>query len=232
MTANDVIAAVRGALRKYPSAKPLRTVKDAQNEAAKAAKAASRILLRELPAMNSEERRRVLFEALRETNRAALEAAARMQRSRAETYGEGELGVAETQFDAQRARNLATYADTLFAEGDGEDGELSREQEDALADNIENNARLCVDDAEHELADARYNMGYRPMIVRSAMGANSCEWCLSAAGEYEYGPFMDKTLAFGRHANCDCLIEYHPGTGRVETVRNYRAPEKSRARLR
>lgn len=230
MTADDVIAAVRGALRKYPSAKPLRTVQDAQREAAKAARAANRILMPELAGMTADERRRVLFESLRETNRAALEAAARMQRSRAETYGESDLGIAEPQFDSQRARNLSTYADTLFAEA--EDGELTEEQQHALADTIENNARLCVDDAERELADARYEMGKRAMIVRSALGANSCEWCLSAAGEYEYGPAMDKSLAFGRHANCDCLIEYHPGTGRIETVRNYRIPDKDRARLR
>ena len=230
MRAEDLIDAVRASMRKYPSARPLATVQDAQREAAKAARAAYRIIGPELSGMTSEERRQVIFETLRETNRAALEAAARMQRARAEAYGEQSLGIAEPQFDAQRARNLATYADTLFAEA--EDGELTEEQEAGLRDNVENNARLCVDDAERELADARYEMGRRPMIVRSAMGANSCEWCLSAAGEYEYGPTMDKALAFGRHANCDCLIEYHPGTGRTETVRNYRLPEKDRRRLR
>ena len=88
-----------------------------------------------------------------------------------------------------------------------------------------------MDDAERELADARYNMGKRPVIVRSCMGANSCEWCLSAAGEYEYGPQMDKGHAFGRHANCDCLIEYDPGTGKTETVRNYHLGSKNREAL-
>ena len=231
MNANDVIAAVHSAVRKYPAARRLTSVKDAQSEASKAANAASRILLRDLPLLSSDDRKAVLFEALREIDRAALEAAAKMQRTRAAAYGEENLGIADTRFDAERARHLVTYAETLYADGEGDDGELSESQQAALKETIENNARLCVDDAEHDLADARYNMGFHATIERSAIGKNSCEWCLSAAGEYEYGPTMDKGLAFGRHANCDCLIEYHPGSGRVETVRNYRMADKDKQRL-
>ena len=227
MTAPDIIAAVRAACRKYPSARRLTNAREAQSEASKAAKAASKILVRELPALSSEERISVVFEAVREINRAALDAAEKMQRTRAEKYGEQNLGTARPEFDAERARHLATYADSIYA-----DGEPTSEQTDALEQTIENNSRLCVDDAERELADARYNMGCKAYIVRTAMGANTCDWCLEVAGEYEYGPTMDKGAAFGRHNNCDCIIEYHPGTGKTETVRNYRTPEKDRARLR
>lgn len=228
MTADDVIAAVRAAVRKYPSAKPLKDVRDAQQEAAKAAKAASRILIRELPGLSAEERGYVLFEALKATNLSALTATARMQRTRAEAYGEEQLGVADPGFNAERARHLVVYADSLYAEG--EDGELSESQEHALADVIENNARLCVDDAERELADARYNMGLKAYIVRSAVGAETCEECLSLAGEYEYYRGMD-TECFWRHTSCDCLIEYHRESGQAETIRNYRLNDKEMQRL-
>ena len=177
MRAEDLIDAVRASMRKYPSARPLATVQDAQREAAKAARAACRIIGPELSGMTSEERRQVIFETLRETNRAALEAAARMQRARAEAYGEQNLGIAEPAFDAQRARNLATYADTLYAEA--EDGELTEEQEAGLRDNVENNARLCVDDAERE---AEYQALEKKLITEDAawipMYAELHLWCL------------------------------------------------------
>ena len=214
MTAEDLILAVRASLRGMPGAAKLRTVQDAQRVAAQAAKRAGTKLTLNLADIPRGDVRQVVFETVREIDRVAAEAARRMQVYRAQQYGEENLGVAETPFNANRARNLATYADGLLEHEATEGG--------GLMDTLENNARMVVDDAEQELADTRYGMGKRPVIVRTAMGANSCAWCLSAAGEYEYGPDMDKTMAFGRHANCDCLIEYHPGTGRVETVRNYR----------
>lgn len=218
MTQEDVILSVRAALRGIPGAAPLRTAADAQKAAAKAGRKAGKILAAALPQIPREQVQSLVFAVVREVNLSALESARRMQLTRAEAYGEGALGVAELEFSPQRARNLAVYADGLMAE----DGTLPDSGAEALTDTVENSARKCVDMAEEALADARYNMGKRAVIVRSAMGANSCPWCLSAAGEYEYGPTMDKAHAFGRHANCDCLIEYYPGTGKVETVRNYR----------
>ena len=169
----------------------------------------------------------MIFEAIRQINGAALDAAERMQKTRAATIGEEALDTARPAFNAERARNLVTHAETLYESGE----EVAESQARGFSDTIENNARLCVDDAERELAEARYQMGKRPVIVRTALGANSCEWCRSAAGEYEYGPQMDKTLAFGRHANCDCLIEYDPGTGKTETVRNYHLGSRNREAL-
>ena len=108
---------------------------------------------------------------------------------------------------------------------------LSQSQRQQLADTIENNARLAVDDQEHDLAESRYNMGRRPTITRTTAGAHPCEWCQSYAGVYAYGPDMDKAHAFGRHNNCACLIEYDPGTGKTETVRNYRLGSRNREQL-
>lgn len=229
MTAEAALALVREALLSFPSARPLKTLKDAQGEAARAARAAVSVLLPELSGMSAGERRRAVFEAVREINRAALDAAERMQKTRAKAIGEEALGTARPAFDAARARNLAEHAEALYESG-GEEG-LTESQARGLSDTIENNARLCVDDAERELAEARYQMGKRAMIVRTCVGANACAWCLAAAGEYEYGPQMDKGHAFGRHANCDCLIEYDPGTGKTETVRNYHLGSKNREAL-
>lgn len=227
MSAADTIAAVRAALRAYPSAKPLKTAADAQREALKAARAAGAILIRDLPGMGPEDVKQVTFEAVRAINRAALDAAERMQRTRAVSYGEENLGVVRPEFRAGRARHLAEHADSVFMAD-----ELTEEAARGFEATLEQNAVLCIDDAERGLAAARYEMGKKSVIVRTAMGANSCEWCLSVAGEYEYGPGMDKTAAFGRHANCDCVIEYQPGVGRVETVRNYRLSDKEMQRLK
>ena len=220
MTSSETLAKIRGTLRKYPSVRALKTAADAQREAAKAANAASRVLLPVLPALPAEERRELVFAAVREINRVSLDAAEKMQRTRAESYGEESLGTVRPDFNAERAKNLATHADTVLSELDDPEGTDSWRE--PLKDLIENNARLAVDDAERELADARYNMGVNAYVVRTTVGANVCEWCAAAAGEYEYGPSMDKELAFGRHTLCKCEIEYHPGTGRVESVRNYR----------
>lgn len=217
MGATETMAAVRAALLKYPGAAPLKTAADAQKVAAKAARVAGRILTADLPSIPANERHALVVSVVREINRVANDAAQQMQRSRAAAYGEQSLGTAQPKVDALRADHLATYADGLYM-----DGAEVADPDTALMDVLENNARMCVDDLEEALADARYNMGMKSVIVRMATGANSCEWCLSAAGEYEYGPTMDKTMAFGRHNNCDCVIEYHPAGGKVETVRNYR----------
>lgn len=218
MTTEDLMRAVRAAIRTTPDAKAPKTARDAQTRAALAARRAGTVLVEAIPAMGRTEVSQAVYETVHAVNQYALNVARRMQENRAAAYGEESLGVAEPAFNAARARNLVSFADTLM----DADGAMTEMQSDALLDTIEQNARMCVDDAERDLADARYNMGKRAVIVRTAMGANSCEWCLSAAGEYEYGPAMDKAMAFGRHANCDCVIEYQPGDGRVETVRNYR----------
>lgn len=210
--------AVRAAIRTTPDTKIPKTAKDAQTRAALAARRAGAVLVEAIPSMSRTDISGAVYETVQAVNLYALDVARRMQENRAAAYGEENLGVAEPAFNAARARNLVSFADTLM----DADGTMSEMQSDALLDTIEQNARMCVDDAERDLADARYNMGKRAVIVRTATGANSCEWCLSAAGEYEYGPTMDKAMAFGRHANCDCIIEYQPGDGRVETVRNYR----------
>ena len=217
MGATDTLAAVRAALWRYPGLAPLKNAADAQKVAAKAAREAARILTADLPSIPADQRHALVVSVVREVNRVANDAAQQMQRSRAAAYGEQSLGTARPEVDAHRADHLATFADGLYR-----DGAEVADPDAALTDVLENNARMCVDDLEEALADARYNMGMKSVIVRTATGANSCEWCLSAAGEYEYGPDMDKTMAFGRHNNCDCVIEYHPAGGKVETVRNYR----------
>lgn len=222
MTLDDALRLARTELRKYPKARALPGVREAQAEAGRAGRAAGQLIVRLLPGLPSGERGRFITEVLRESNRAALDAAERMQRTRAAAIGEESLGIVRGRFHQQRAANLATYAETMLDEREAAGETLTDEQRAAIVDTVENNARIAVDDAERGLAEARYNMGRRAMIVRTASGRNTCEWCAAAAGEYEYGPTMDKEMAFGRHANCACLIEYYPGDGKIETVRNYR----------
>ena len=224
-----LLESIQTALKGAIGARKLQTARDAQNAARDAAAAVNMILIDALPALSSAERQSLIFQAVTGMDRTVIEAAYRMQVSRAARQGD-RLGIVRGSVKTDRAKNLATLADRLIDE-EGDPGELSQSQHQQLADTIENNARLAVDDQEHDLAESRYNMGRRPTITRTTAGAHPCEWCQSYAGVYAYGPDMDKAHAFGRHNNCACIIEYDPGTGKTETVRNYSLKSRNREQL-
>ena len=76
-------------------------------------------------------------------------------------------------------------------------------------------SRSIVDDSIKANADFQYGAGLTPKIIRTAE-ANCCPWCSKLAGEYDY-PLPDDEI-YRRHNNCRCIVDYHPGDGRVQNV--------------
>lgn len=85
-----------------------------------------------------------------------------------------------------------------------------------LNEPVVNFSQSVVDDFIEKNADFQYKVGQSPKITRIATGHKPCEWCLRLAGEYDY-PTIDREV-YKRHANCRCLVDYHPGDGRVQNV--------------
>lgn len=131
------------------------------------------------------------------------------------------LGEVLPEFDEERAENLARHMSGQESFGDHE---LEFEEF------VENASRGVVDDAVREEAETHRTMGLSPRIIRISSG-HCCEWCDKLAGEYEYSRTMDREV-FRRHANCDCTIEYDPGTGAkdVSRVNNYRKTDVRNAK--
>lgn len=89
-------------------------------------------------------------------------------------------------------------------------------------DHIENLGRHVVDESVRQNADAQYKAGFSPKVHRTA-SAGACQWCQDRAGSYEYAEVRGRGgEVWQRHANCGCLIEYEPRSGRRESVNNYR----------
>lgn len=93
--------------------------------------------------------------------------------------------------------------------------EFTPEAADDLASMTENYTHHVVDAFIEKNADFQYNAGLKPKIERDAM-AECCGWCLDLAGTYEY-PLKDRSV-FQRHKECRCVVDYHPGNGKVQNV--------------
>ena len=80
------------------------------------------------------------------------------------------------------------------------------------------NALSIVDDGARVNADLHYNLGYNPVIKRTA-SFGCCKWCRGLEGIVEYDPRMDRDI-FRRHAYCRCKVIYDPGDsdGKVQDV--------------
>lgn len=93
--------------------------------------------------------------------------------------------------------------------------EFTPETADDLAGMTENFTHHVVDAFIEKNADFQYNAGLKPKIERDAM-AECCGWCLDLAGTYEY-PLKDRSV-FQRHKECRCVVDYHPGNGKVQNA--------------
>lgn len=79
-----------------------------------------------------------------------------------------------------------------------------------------NFSQSVVDDFIQANADFQYKAGMRPKITRIVTGHKPCEWCKGLGGVYDY-PNVNRDI-YRRHDNCRCLVDYHPGDGRVQNV--------------
>lgn len=76
-------------------------------------------------------------------------------------------------------------------------------------------ARSIVDDSIKANANFHGQSGMQPKIIRKSSG-KCCKWCNEIAGVYHY-PNVRKDI-YRRHENCDCVVEYDPGNGKLQNV--------------
>lgn len=72
-----------------------------------------------------------------------------------------------------------------------------------------------VDESVRKNAEFHYKAGLKPKIVRKSSG-KCCAWCSKMAGVYSY-PDVPKDV-YRRHDNCNCTVEYDPGSGKRQNV--------------
>ena len=72
-----------------------------------------------------------------------------------------------------------------------------------------------VDESVRKNAEFHYKAGLKPKIVRKSSG-KCCAWCSRMAGVYSY-PDVPKDV-YRRHDNCNCTVEYDPGSGKRQNV--------------
>lgn len=80
---------------------------------------------------------------------------------------------------------------------------------------VQNFCRSAVDEIAQKNAELHNDMGLEAKIVRQTVGEN-CKWCDALAGEYVYPDVPHEV--YQRHDDCDCIVEYMPGDGRVQNV--------------
>lgn len=68
-----------------------------------------------------------------------------------------------------------------------------------------------VDDFVKANAEFQGKSGLKPKIIRKTSG-KCCKWCSRLAGTYSY-PEVPKDV-YRRHNNCNCTVEYDPGSGK------------------
>lgn len=68
-----------------------------------------------------------------------------------------------------------------------------------------------IDDFVRENAEFQGKSGLKPKIIRKTSG-KCCKWCSRLAGTYSY-PDVPKDV-YRRHNNCNCTVEYDPGSGK------------------
>lgn len=84
-----------------------------------------------------------------------------------------------------------------------------------LKEPIKTAAKSVVDDSIKANAEFHGKAGMQPKIIRKTSG-KCCEWCNKIAGVYYY-PDVPKDV-YRRHENCDCVVEYDPGNGKIQNV--------------
>lgn len=77
-------------------------------------------------------------------------------------------------------------------------------------------SQSIVDESVKKNADFQAKSGMHPKIIRRA-APGCCKWCTMLAGSYDY-PEDTPDDVFRRHANCNCVVEYDPGSGKRQDV--------------
>lgn len=78
---------------------------------------------------------------------------------------------------------------------------------------VRNITQSFADDYVKANADFQARAGLDPKISR-IVTTPCCKWCSDLAGTYTYGEHPEDI--FRRHENCDCLVIYEPGDGRMQ----------------
>ncbi len=81
---------------------------------------------------------------------------------------------------------------------------------------IKNFCQSIIDDSVKSNAEFQSNTGLSPKIVRKA-ASGCCEWCTNLAGTYSY-PNNVPDDVYRRHENCNCTVEYDPGSGKRQNI--------------
>lgn len=86
-------------------------------------------------------------------------------------------------------------------------------------------SRGVVDSVLKANVDFQGKSGLAPKVIRRAP-YRCCEWCSRLAGSYAY-PDVPPDV-YRRHANCRCVVEFDPGTGKRQNVhtKQWTSPEE------
>ncbi len=76
-------------------------------------------------------------------------------------------------------------------------------------------SQSVVDETVEKNVNAQGKLGLTPKVVRKSSW-HCCEWCSALAGSYRY-PDVPKDV-YRRHENCNCTVEYDPGSGKTQNV--------------
>ena len=150
---------------------------------------------------------KVIAPTLEYNHELVCDASGKVEQALNEAAGIG-LKVQVPDLDRDRLNGLIDHV------SDHEDP-FTAEKAQELADLTENFTHHVVDAFIEKNADAHYAAGLSPKIERDAM-AECCAWCLDLAGTYDY-PLKDRSV-YQRHKDCRCVVDYHPGNGKVQNV--------------
>lgn len=84
-----------------------------------------------------------------------------------------------------------------------------------LGDPVVNFSQTVVDAVLRENVNFQGKAGLVPKIIRKAE-SRCCKWCRNLAGVYDY-PMVPNDV-YRRHERCRCIVDYDPGTGKVQNV--------------
>ena len=84
-----------------------------------------------------------------------------------------------------------------------------------MSRSLENIAKNIFDEYIKANVEQRRRVGMSPVIIRQ-MHNETCDWCRSLAGVYEYG--TEPAEVYQRHDNCDCTVIYRSNKNTYQDV--------------
>lgn len=96
------------------------------------------------------------------------------------------------------------------------DSESKKTMETWLGEPVVNNVQAFYDEHVRANAEARYQIGLDPVIIRTA-APGCCKWCSSHAGVYDYEEVRETgSEPFRRHQFCRCTVTLRDKGFRIE----------------